>query len=773
MKKYMALLWLFLLATTNVTSLLAGDVISNPFVGCIETGKEGKSVFFIDKINKGGRSHFFTNNITLDTLTDKGLKHQNISSNLTRVAEDCNATGSLSITGINPPEGTILEIGNTYTFELTVNYGLGTNTSGEIGVVANDSITYENLDDQIQQGTTVSIQSGTATVSVKTKISLNGQPVDGVRVWAALFPPGYSCTWIYDYIDYNTTSSHVYPSPTPSPVITLTPSPTPPSSQDMQARYTLDEGSGSLAGDSSGNGNHGIINGGTWVTGISGGALSFNGINDYIDLGNASSLQSSMISLSAWFKTTAASGKIIRKRLYGYCLEMISNGKIAFWIYNDAATKFLVTSPNDYNDDQWHHVVGVYDGSAVTLYIDGLQVASANAGTIFYGAGGIAIGRDGDYGGAYFKGLVDDVRFYNKDLSAQEVLDLYRQTSGLISHWKFDEGIGTTVADPIGGNNGVINNATWTAGKLGGGLNFDGIDDDVQIPGLLGQPQDITISAWANLSAKDTSGAELVSLGDHVAIRLDATTGGTRGFYYDGATWRTTSTGISSAGTGWHHFVYVVDDANNIQKIYVDGVEKGSTAYTQSISYAGLGSYTFIGRHGNSSGNYDFNGVIDDVRVYNRALSAQEIQDLYNTSSLSGTVAFHSSPDNNHDDDDKNFNTATTRVPPTATLSSFKARTDNGGSIILTWETVREDGVAGFNLYRSRRRNGTYAQVNKVPIDGKGDAVSGAIYSFVDIPSRPGTYYYKLETIDDKGVNTIHGHIKVKMRSGNNAVYRH
>lgn len=102
-------------------------------------------------------------------------------------------------------------------------------------------------------------------------------------------------------------------------------------------------------------------------------------------------------SLAAWFKTPATGGKIIRKRMYGYCLEVSSSGKVSFWIYNAGATKFMATSPTAYNDNTWHHAVGIYDGSMVKLYIDGLQVASANAGSIFYGTGAIAIGRDGDY----------------------------------------------------------------------------------------------------------------------------------------------------------------------------------------------------------------------------------------------------------------------------------------------------------------------------------------------------------------------------------------
>ncbi|MBE7444313.1 MAG: Ig-like domain-containing protein [Planctomycetia bacterium] len=208
-------------------------------------------------------------------------------------------------------------------------------------------------------------------------------------------------------------------------------------------------------------------------------------------------------------------------------------------------------------------------------------------------------------------------------------------------HYTFDEGVGTVAHDSASSNDGTINGATWTTGKDGSGLSFNGNDDSVQIPGFMGQPQNITISAWAKLSSNDINGAEVISLGDHVALRLDGTgSKGVMGFYYDGATWRTTTTGISYAGTGWHHFVYVVDDANTMQKIYVDGVERGSTAHTQPISYAGLGANTLIGKHGNGSGNYDFNGVIDDVCVYNRALNAQEILALYDQLPAQATAPY-------------------------------------------------------------------------------------------------------------------------------------
>jgi hypothetical protein len=545
-------------------------------------------------------------------------------------------------------------------------------------------------------------------------------------------------------------------------------------SSGLVSHWKLDEGGGTNATDAA-DGNNGIINGAAWTTGISGGALSLNGVNDYVDLGNPANLQPGIFSLSVWFKTTATGGRIIRKRTYGYGLDVLPAGKIIFWINDATAASFTAISPNAYNDNTWHHAVGVYGGSMVKLYIDGSQVASASAGTIFYGVGAIAIGRDGNNPGSYFKGLVDDVRIFQSELSAQEVLDLYNQSSGLVSHWKFDEGLGTNATDAADGNNGIINGATWTTGKIGGALSLDGIDDNVQIPGLLGQPQNITISAWANLSDKDTSGAEVISLGDHVAIRLDGAGGnGARGYYYDGTTWRSTVTGVSYAGTGWHYFVYVVDDINNIQKVYVDGVEQGSTTYTQSITYAGLGSDTFVGRHGNGSSNYDFSGIIDDVRVYNRVLGAEEVQGLYNNVSALVTTASRGFIGINNGDAYTSVTppgAATPIYPTTFILHSFKAGADDG-RVVLTWETSGEADNAGFNLYRSRRRSGTYTKVNNTLIDAKGDVASGGSYSFEDQPGNGNFYYYKLESVDYDGVVTVHGPEKARVKSGDNASRR-
>ena len=103
--------------------------------------------------------------------------------------------------------------------------------------------------------------------------------------------------------------------------------------------------------------------------------------------------------------------------------------------------------------------------------------------------------------------------------------------------------------------------------------------------------------------------------------------------------------------------------------------------------------------------------------------------------------------------------------PPTAvSLVSFKAKVNGDGSVTLAWETASEVDNAGFNIYRSKRSDGTYKKVNGKLIPAQGNGAVGASYSFEDTPGR-GAFYYKLEDVDENGVSAMHGPVKVRVRS--------
>jgi hypothetical protein len=197
---------------------------------------------------------------------------------------------------------------------------------------------------------------------------------------------------------------------------------------------------------------------------------------------------------------------------------------------------------------------------------------------------------------------------------------------GDIARYRFDQ----TAEDSIGVFDGSeIGNPTYLMGKLNQAISLDG-DDAVQISGLYNNPTDISICGWGNLTLADSSGSEFISLGDYVVIRFDNAGGtGVIGFFYDGSAWHITSSNVNLVGTGWNHVCYTIDDANNAQKLYINGEVAATSAFTESIGYSGLGANTQIGRHGNGAVNRDFTGSIDDVLVSSRVLAPIDIEILY------------------------------------------------------------------------------------------------------------------------------------------------
>ena len=161
-------------------------------------------------------------------------------------------------------------------------------------------------------------------------------------------------------------------------------------------------------------------------------------------------------------------------------------------------------------------------------------------------------------------------------------------------------------------------------------LHFDGDDDYVETPGLLGKNPNISLAAWAKVNS-DQRG-EIISLGDHVAIRLNDGQS-QKGFFRASNGWL--ATGIDSTLTpGWHFFTYTNYDSTGtgvrIQKFYIDGNEVARTSESSEIDYSGLGSNTRIGIHGTNNTYADFNGDLDDISVWNVGLDSLEVLTLFN-----------------------------------------------------------------------------------------------------------------------------------------------
>ena len=205
------------------------------------------------------------------------------------------------------------------------------------------------------------------------------------------------------------------------------------------------------------------------------------------------------------------------------------------------------------------------------------------------------------------------------------------QDSGLIAHWKFDEGSGTTAYDSAGDNDGAIYGAQWIASPIDGALSFDGVGDYVNCSNdiSLDFTDAITIGAWVKrpnfgsdgLIAGKTNGDSRVA-----GYSLFSYTDGLEFNFYSGAwPWQRTTPRVTISANEWHHVVGTFDGNNAY--LYVDGNESASLAYSGTIAAAtGYSFHISFWRPGLPE---YFNGSIDEVVVYNRALSAEEVQQLY------------------------------------------------------------------------------------------------------------------------------------------------
>lgn len=219
--------------------------------------------------------------------------------------------------------------------------------------------------------------------------------------------------------------------------------------------------------------------------------------------------------------------------------------------------------------------------------------------------------------------------------------------SGLVGHWKFDETSGTVADDATANNNdGTLNSfpaSPWTtAGIFNGGLVFDGVNDRVTMgtPSVLNiTGTTLTVSVWAKGSGVgNESFRYLISKTNTTNTGYALYTGasGSIRFYIGTGVLQLTADTVPNPWDGaWHHFAGVF--TGSLLNLYVDGVLAVSTSASGSIADSSTRVFT-VGTF--EGGTLPFPGTIDDVRVFNTALSAAEINGLFATGpvALSATV---------------------------------------------------------------------------------------------------------------------------------------
>lgn len=195
-------------------------------------------------------------------------------------------------------------------------------------------------------------------------------------------------------------------------------------SQGLVAHWAADEGSGTTAADRSGFGNNAAVSGAAWATGLTGPALSFDGVNDYASVSNFGVTPGSAFTLSAWIKAPEA--RTVAREILAKGPE--NAGHFSLYIDTDGILKFYapeigrLSSGYVVDDDEWHHVAVMVDsGVSARFYLDGVLVSVFAASGVIAGESETLRLGSAVSGSMPFKGLLSDVRIYNRKLSWQEI----------------------------------------------------------------------------------------------------------------------------------------------------------------------------------------------------------------------------------------------------------------------------------------------------------------------------------------------------------------
>jgi hypothetical protein len=226
---------------------------------------------------------------------------------------------------------------------------------------------------------------------------------------------------------------------------TTTPTPTP-SSTNPVGYWKFDDGAGTTATDSSGNGNNGVIHSASWTTGKSGGALRFNGVDSYVKIPHNSVLSGfSQLTMEVWVKMNSfrerpigivckASGTAMPTSDAEYALVLFDKTP-SFEVYNG---NYLFQTTGDQETSQtdtWYHIAGTWSGTSYAFYVNGVLVDSgSNAASSPHSYPiDLEVGRIGTYSWTYFDGVIDEVKIYNYARTPQQITDDYNSVTPTVT----------------------------------------------------------------------------------------------------------------------------------------------------------------------------------------------------------------------------------------------------------------------------------------------------------------------------------------------------
>ena len=383
-------------------------------------------------------------------------------------------------------------------------------------------------------------------------------------------------------------------------------------------RMPLDEGTGTTVKDTTGDFKGTMVGGVSWGEGRYGSGLVFDG-SGYVDL-KYNDIGGDWTA-GMWVKredSGAPNAALLAGTEGEIKLEQWKNtGKVGLTAYGVDDFTFDYTAPIG----EWVHLAFVSNDQGTTLYVNGVETdhidATINGPVSRIGANY----KDGLSDRGYMKGAVDDVQIYDRALSAEEIVDMKEDAFGFENEmiFNFEEGEGTQITDTSGAHSFTLGDGiTWTDGKMGSGLDFSGAGR-IEL-GYRDLDKNWTVGLWVNRRESVEHNAVLMS-GATGEIKLDQyqNTGkvGVTAYGVEDATFD-----YSAPMGEWVHLTFVSNDQGTT--LYVNGVEQ------DHIDLAINGPMNRIGGNNsvNLAGGGFLNATIDQLSVFDRSLTADEVKDL-------------------------------------------------------------------------------------------------------------------------------------------------
>ena len=401
------------------------------------------------------------------------------------------------------------------------------------------------------------------------------------------------------------------------------------------------------ASDSSASGRTGsFINSGTFTAGKFGSAYNLNGSSQYVTATDASLPSgSSARTFSAWIYPTASSINSNVIMAYGSQTNEPASG---ISVYNSSGSTYarFCGWGDDYSVataltlNRWTLITATFDGTTATVYYNGVSVGTSNRSSWSTVLGGtLYVGRNLAASG-YFQGAIDDARIYNRVLSTTEITQLFQGSlpppcdQTCLQYWKLDDTTGTTAANAVaGGATGTLTNMTFDAasvsGVYGGSLLFNGTNNYISMGNIDNFSGTTAFSAfaWVYFTSIPSQAGVVGKYNNHGGGQwvLHVFNGNVQ-LHREVSPYEITGSTTLTANR-WYYIGGTYDGAK--MHVYVDGKEDATALTIGSIPSSS--STFYIGSYVDASNvvDYFFPGQIDEVRVYNRAISASEVEALY------------------------------------------------------------------------------------------------------------------------------------------------